>query len=121
MDNTIRKDLTKEIKEQVKSAEFCFYCGKRTNPKNATIDHVVPVNQGGTNDLYNLVCACSDCNTIKGRNNITDTIHMLQDKLRWCGDEEKLRRIRLEYYISIFSLADKKWKERREKYRQDGA
>lgn len=32
----------------------------------ATIDHVVPIARGGTNDLENLVLACSDCNTRKG-------------------------------------------------------
>lgn len=38
----------------------CHWCGKKS--KRLTIDHVVPVSRGGTNEIGNLVFACSDCN-----------------------------------------------------------
>lgn len=42
----------------------CRYCGARANPM--TIDHVLPISKGGTNDLRNLVSCCMSCNSRKG-------------------------------------------------------
>lgn len=50
----------------------CAYCEKdmditRTNTPDApSLDHVIPKSSGGTNDAFNLVCACVDCNSRKG-------------------------------------------------------
>lgn len=41
----------------------CQYCGRR--PRRPTVDHVVPLSLGGTNDETNLVVACKRCNCIK--------------------------------------------------------
>lgn len=46
----------------------CYYCGTRGNEVTGdglTIDHVVPVALGGTDDAENLVAACSECNSGK--------------------------------------------------------
>lgn len=50
----------------------CHWCGIQTvkNPSGTgiqvyntfTVDHVIPVSQGGTNDRENLVAACYACN-----------------------------------------------------------
>lgn len=44
----------------------CRYCGAAAPDVPLTVDHVVPVALGGTNDPSNLVCACRDCNSGKG-------------------------------------------------------
>lgn len=44
----------------------CLCCGSR---KKLTIDHVVPISQGGTDDIENLQLLCRSCNSRKG----TDT------------------------------------------------
>jgi 5-methylcytosine-specific restriction endonuclease McrA len=46
----------------------CFYCGVELNEENATIDHIVPLSklQSDSNQIDNLVLACSDCNNKKG-------------------------------------------------------
>ena len=36
----------------------CAYCGDEAN----TVDHVIPMSKGGTDDPNNLVAACSNCN-----------------------------------------------------------
>jgi 5-methylcytosine-specific restriction endonuclease McrA len=36
----------------------CAYCGDDAN----TVDHVIPVNKGGTDHPENLVAACNRCN-----------------------------------------------------------
>lgn len=41
----------------------CRYCRSKDNP--LTIDHVVPVSLGGTDEPSNLVASCMDCNSGK--------------------------------------------------------
>jgi 5-methylcytosine-specific restriction endonuclease McrA len=36
----------------------CAYCGDEAN----TVDHVIPISKGGTDDPLNLVAACNRCN-----------------------------------------------------------
>lgn len=52
----------------------CFYCGTRlvigldgSFQSHATVEHILPRHQGGTNDLPNLALACKSCNQEKGR------------------------------------------------------
>jgi 5-methylcytosine-specific restriction endonuclease McrA len=50
----------------------CRYCGMKVNwsdrkgSRGGTYDHVVPVSQGGSDDLSNIVVSCRDCNLRKG-------------------------------------------------------
>ena len=44
----------------------CQLRGERCTSRATTVDHVVPVRHGGTNDPSNLLAACSWCNTSKG-------------------------------------------------------
>jgi hypothetical protein len=43
----------------------CRYCGATASDAPLTIDHVVPVALGGTDDPGNLATACKDCNAGK--------------------------------------------------------
>lgn len=52
----------------------CIHCNRRlaigldgTPISRATIEHIVPRNHGGTDDLQNLAIACAGCNHEKGR------------------------------------------------------
>ena len=42
----------------------CAYCGKPLGD-NVTIDHIIPIVRGGTNDIDNLVPCCRHCNSKK--------------------------------------------------------
>lgn len=45
----------------------CGYCGDKVCKSNPpTIDHMVPLSRGGSNDLDNLTIACVSCNAKKG-------------------------------------------------------
>lgn len=44
----------------------CFRCGSSRKPEDLTIDHVIPVSAGGTNDFKNLRVMCNRCNQEKG-------------------------------------------------------
>ena len=45
---------------------ICQYCGKMQPKKNCTLDHVMPVSQGGRTTFDNTVTACGPCNAAKG-------------------------------------------------------
>ena len=46
--------------------DTCQYCGEKVSGRRATIDHVLPLCQGGKDTYENTVCACIVCNNKKG-------------------------------------------------------
>lgn len=77
----------------------CIHCNRRLSIaedgapiSHATIEHILPRNHGGTNDVENLALACGSCNFEKGR----------RHDIRRAGDPKleeivgRLRVIRLE-------------------------
>lgn len=72
----------------------CYYCGvpAAMGVKQLHIDHVIPVSLGGTNDPWNLVAACWDCNA--GKTNGAPT-------------QELVRQVRDDYasYVSPHNAA----------------
>ena len=47
------------------SKGVCHYCGRQVDPKQLTMDHIVPLIRGGKSTKGNLVPACKDCNNKK--------------------------------------------------------
>lgn len=45
---------------------ICHHCGQRFEPRELTMDHLVPIARGGTSRKNNLVPSCKPCNTKKG-------------------------------------------------------
>ena len=68
-EKTIRKSFTKEdrIKVYNQSKGRCGICGDFIpfDSNEYTIDHIIPLAKGGTNDIRNLQCACKKCNLMK--------------------------------------------------------
>lgn len=50
----------------------CRYCQKQLTRFTATLDHVMPVAEGGDNSFDNLVTACLNCNSQKHRRPLSD-------------------------------------------------
>lgn len=49
----------------------CVYCGHLFFTRdNISVDHYIPLSNGGTNDSDNLLPACRDCNSRKGNSNL---------------------------------------------------
>lgn len=50
----------------IRDKNTCQYCGRRSNPADLTLDHVIPKSRGGETRWDNLVACCKTCNTRKG-------------------------------------------------------
>jgi 5-methylcytosine-specific restriction protein A len=73
----VDKNHVKKEKEKAREAKksrwwhqkcvtgICHYCGKKFQPKQLTMDHVVPLSRGGTTTPGNVVPACLECNKNK--------------------------------------------------------
>lgn len=77
-----RKPLTKAIRFEVfKRDHFtCQYCGRKSPEVILEVDHIVPVAEGGTNDIINLVTSCRDCNRGKGKRKLDDNAAVLKQR-----------------------------------------
>lgn len=73
----------------------CFYCGTPAvlGVVRLEIEHVVPVAQGGTNDPWNLVAACADCNAGKAASSPLPEVMEAAAKLyaSWSGRPNAVR------------------------------
>lgn len=56
---------TDRAKIYSKNKGRCAICGRFVPYDSFTVDHIVPLAKGGTNELSNLQCACKVCNRIK--------------------------------------------------------
>lgn len=48
-----------------RDGEHCFHCGKPLRLGKMTLDHYNPRSHGGTDDYFNLVACCKNCNQYK--------------------------------------------------------
>lgn len=98
-----RKAISKKVRFEVfKRDSFkCQYCGKSAPEVILEIDHIKPVSKGGTNDMTNLVAACSACNNGKRANLLDDNTVIEKQKAQL--DELNKRREQLEMMLQ--------WKE----------
>lgn len=44
---------------------ICHYCGRKINPGDLTMDHIVPIIRGGKSAKGNVVPVCKECNDRK--------------------------------------------------------
>ncbi len=64
MDKTPRIPIPTAVRQYVleRDGYCCQHCGAT---KHLTIDHIIPLAQGGTNDISNLQTLCRSCNSRK--------------------------------------------------------
>lgn len=75
MTATIRIQIPKYIKRIVfkRDNNRCVICG---GTQNLTIDHVIPLSKGGSNNETNFMTLCSPCNREKGNQIYTQFIRI---------------------------------------------
>ena len=79
----MRKNWNRKDRRQIldKNNGRCAYCGCELTYKTMTLDHVMPLNNGGEDELVNLVAACRSCNHRKN----TESIEVFRNSVeKWC-------------------------------------
>lgn len=107
-DNRIKRvKIGSNIRQQVyeKGGGVCAICGRPVNYEQFTIDHIVPIARGGTNEISNFQIACNVCNKLKADSldseYITSATSMLSSKIE--DDTELAKPIIRSYVRSIIS------------------
>lgn len=79
--------ISKRLRYEVfrRDNHACRYCGATAPDAKLTIDHVIPVTLGGTDEPANLVTACTECNTGKSATSPDAPIvaDISADAIRW--------------------------------------
>jgi len=94
IDNKITRENTRQLLSKLNEAKrninTCETCGI---DKNIEIHHIIPLLIGGTNDVYNLICLCSNHHTEAHKNNY----HLIIIKKKIAKNQ------RVEYFKTISS------------------
>ena len=77
-----RKKLSSKLRFEVfkRDGFQCQYCGKSAPQVMLHVDHIEPVAEGGTDDITNLITACSECNLGKGARRLSDDAAIRKEK-----------------------------------------
>lgn len=69
-----RCTIPEHIKKQIykKCNNRCAYCGEKLTLETRTIDHIVPLSEGGSNYITNFFPACKNCNALKSSLSLRD-------------------------------------------------
>jgi len=86
---TSRKSVPKHLRFEIlrRDNHACRYCGAVAPDVKLTVDHVVPIALGGSNEPANLVTACADCNNGKSATpaDAVMVADVALDALRWAA------------------------------------
>lgn len=63
-----------------RDGKSCFYCDEECTEETASVEHVVPLNAGGTDHMANKVLACYRCNGEAGHLNVIDKVKLRELK-----------------------------------------
>lgn len=75
----------------------CQYCGRSAPEVTLEVDHIVPVAEGGKNEMLNLITSCRACNRGKGKTKLSDDAALVKEKVQL--EELNERRIQLEMML----------------------
>jgi len=107
-----REPLPKSIRFEVfKRDSFkCHYCGRQAPDVILEVDHIIPVAEGGTNDIFNLVTSCRDCNRGKSKKLLSDdsTIRIQRQRLEDLQVEKEQAMMMVEWRKELSSQMDER-------------
>lgn len=91
MDRNKRKPITKKLRFSVfKRDDFCCaYCGRKPPSVVLEVDHITPVCEGGSDDIFNLVTSCFDCNRGKGGEPLTSVPETVERRAEILAEKEE--------------------------------
>lgn len=120
-----RKAIGKKLRFDVfkRDGFVCVYCGATPSTEVMVIDHVIPVAEGGDNDINNLVTSCWPCNSGKGARSLdaipesllqkTEILAQRAEQLtEYAKHVEKIRRLedlQVEAVVTIYERHNDGW------------
>lgn len=108
MANVKRKNLPKKIRFEVfkRDSFTCQYCGRMAPDVVLEVDHIVPVAEGGTNDIMNLITSCHDCNSGKGKRKLSENeeVKKQQDMLKELNEKREQIEMMLEWRNELLNF-----------------
>lgn len=77
------KKWSKKVTDAVykKINGHCAYCGKKLTLEEMVIEHMKPLDDGGTNELDNLISSCWRCNTVKAVRDIEQFRYYISNRV----------------------------------------
>ncbi|NJN74074.1 MAG: HNH endonuclease [Limnothrix sp. RL_2_0] len=74
MEKTPRIPIPESVRQYVYQRDKyqCQRCGQKRQETKLSIDHIIPLAKGGSNDISNLQTLCLSCNQKKGSCKNTD-------------------------------------------------
>lgn len=92
-----RKPLKKSIRFEVfkRDSFTCQYCGAKAPDAILQVDHIIPVKEGGTDDIMNLVTSCRDCNLGKSCRMLSDDSVVVKRQRQAKEMQEKMEIIKM--------------------------
>lgn len=103
-----RKSIPKSVRFEVfKRDSFkCQYCGASAPDVILEVDHIVPVTEGGENDMMNLITSCRDCNRGKGKKRLTDrqTIEKQKTELDDLNERRQQMEMMLQWKCDLLNF-----------------
>ncbi len=91
----------------------CPYCRKDITAEDATLDHVIPRHDNGSDDLCNFIVACRDCNSKRGHQSCEEYLRSLE----WPDEEILNFRARLAEWADFCKLEPMSRQEREARMR----
>ena len=103
-----RKSIPKSVRFEVfKRDSFkCQYCSASAPDVILEVDHIVPVAEGGENDMMNLITSCRDCNRGKGKKKLTDrqTIEKQKTELDDLNERRQKMEMMLQWKCDLLNF-----------------
>lgn len=106
-----RKPISKTLRFEVfkRDGFKCQYCGRSAPEVILEVDHILPVAEGGTNDIINLITSCKDCNRGKGKRLLSDTktVDLQRRQLDEMNELREQAEMMIEWKNELLKVEDK--------------
>lgn len=107
---TKRETISKKIRFEVfKRDNFtCQYCGRMAPDVVLEIDHINPIDNGGDNDIMNLITSCFECNRGKGKRklSVNTELKKQQEQLKFLNKKRQQFEMMLEWKKELSKFED---------------
>jgi len=118
-----RKPISQKLRFEVfkRDSFTCHWCGRSAPNVVLEVDHIEPISKGGTDDIFNLITSCKECNQGKGARKIDDDSifnaqmdqlkeinekrKQLEMMVKWRKELSKFNDSNLEYAVELFEVS----------------